>query len=309
MRYYVLAGASLIAVGAFAGAPGIGSAQTTTDKIEKKAESAADKTKSTMERAGEKVQSTGDKMQESADRTGEKIKGTVDSAIGKTGDAARAAGDKIEQKSEQATDKTKSMARDAGDKTKSMTREAKAGISDSWLTAKTKIALFADERVKGRQVSVETVNGVVMLRGKVDSAEAKSAAESITKRIDGVTAVKNELQVVPPTERAVVDASDKDIQKAVEDRLATDPRLKKVDVRSDSRMVTLTGEVPGIGQSRPRVRGGAQRPRRPRGPQRFDLPGHPWRDGRGPLGRTARRDGRPPAARADDPGSAQGQRI
>ena len=249
MRYSVLAGASLIAVGALAGTPMIGSAQTTKDKVEQKIENAGDKTKSTMERAGDKVQATGDKLQEKADRAGEKIKGTVDNALDKTGDKARAAGDKIEQKGDQATDKTKSMARDAGDKTKSMAREAKADVSDSWLTAKTKIALFADERVKGRQVNVETEKGVVFLRGKVDNAEAKSASESIAKGIDGVKSVKNELQVVAPTERAVVDASDKDVQKAVEARLAADPRLKKVDVRADSRTVTLTGEVPSIAQS------------------------------------------------------------
>ena len=37
--------------------------------------------------------------------------------------------------------------------------------SDSWLTSKTKIALFADDRVKGRDVRVETVGGEVFLRG------------------------------------------------------------------------------------------------------------------------------------------------
>ena len=32
----------------------------------------------------------------------------------------------------------------------------KALVNDSWLTAKTKIALAADGRVKGRQIDVET---------------------------------------------------------------------------------------------------------------------------------------------------------
>src|SRR6266496_5611550 len=70
------------------------------------------------------------------------------------------------------------------DKAKTMTQEAKTGMSDSWLTSKTKIALFSDDRVKGRQVSVETQHGVVTLRGKVDSAEAKAAASEIAKGID-----------------------------------------------------------------------------------------------------------------------------
>ena len=220
MRYSVLVSASMLAVALLAAEQAIGSAQTIKDKIE------------------DTVQSTGDKMQEKADRAGDKIKGTVDNALATTADKARAAGDTIGQKTVQ-----------AGDKAKGLAREAKSEISDSWLTAKTKIALFADERVKGRQISVETGKGTVMLRGKVDSEEAKAAAESIATGIDGVQGVKNELQVVAPTERAAVDASDKDIQKAVEDRLAADPQLKRTDARSDSRVVTLTGEVPGIGHS------------------------------------------------------------
>ena len=58
--------------------------------------------------------------------------------------------------------------------------DEKTPITDTWLTAKTKIALAADSRVKGRQIEVETTEGQVVLRGKVDSDEAKRAAEGIT---------------------------------------------------------------------------------------------------------------------------------
>ena len=71
-------------------------------------------------------------------------------------------------------------------------------VNDSWLTAKTKIALAADGRVKGRQIDVETTKGQVMLRGKVDSDAAKQAAEEITKMLDGVKTVKNDLAGGPP---------------------------------------------------------------------------------------------------------------
>ena len=134
-------------------------------------------------------------------------------------------------------------------KAKSAAKDAKAGISDSWLTAKTKIALFADERVKGRQVSVETVNATVTLRGKVDSDEAKAAAASVAKAVEGVNSVRNDLQVVPPGDRKMTDASDKDITQQVEGRLAKDAQLKKVDVRADGGAVILTGAVPSIGAS------------------------------------------------------------
>ena len=134
----------------------------------------------------------------------------------------------------------------AVDKTKEVAKDTKTVVTDSWLTSKTKIALFADDRVKGSEVKVETKDGVVYLRGKVDSAEAKAAADSVAKGIDGVKSVKNDLQVVSPGARKAVDAKDADIAKAVETRVKRESDLKKVDVRADSGVVTLTGEVPTI---------------------------------------------------------------
>jgi len=57
----------------------------------------------------------------------------------------------------------------AQEKIKETAQDVKGVGSDSWITSKTKIALFADERVKGRDVSVETMKGEVSLRGKVDT--------------------------------------------------------------------------------------------------------------------------------------------
>jgi hyperosmotically inducible periplasmic protein len=144
--------------------------------------------------------------------------------------------DKVENKMEQAKDTAKST-----------TQEAKTAVSDSWVTSKAKIALFSDERVKGTQVTVDTMKGgVVHLRGKVDSPEAKAAAEDIAKGIEGVKSVKNDLQVVAPGSRKMVDAKDGDIDKAVKARLSKDVQVKSVDVRTDAGVVTLTGEVPTI---------------------------------------------------------------
>jgi hyperosmotically inducible periplasmic protein len=134
----------------------------------------------------------------------------------------------------------------ATDKVKETTTDAKEAVSDSWLTSKAKIALFADDRVKGKDVRVETVNGEVFLRGKIDSQEAKAAAEQIAKNVEGVKKVKNDLQVVAPTARKAVSADDKQITKAVETTLTKDPQLKKIDVRTDAGVVVLSGEVPNI---------------------------------------------------------------
>ena len=159
-------------------------------------------------------------------------------AIAPTYGTAQTTTEKVEQKAT-------SVARDA----KGMAHGAKTGITDSWLTAKTKIALYADERVKGRQVSVETVKGTVSLRGKVDSDEAKAAAAAIATKVEGVKSVRNDLQVVQPADRKAADVSDKDITTQVEGRLSKDAGLDKVEVRTDGGAVLLTGAVSGIDAS------------------------------------------------------------
>lgn len=147
------------------------------------------------------------------------------------------------------TDKMEQKAKGAMQDVKTGMQDAKTGMSDSWLTAKTKIALFADERIKGGQISVETVKGAVSLRGKVDSEEAKAAAGSVTKSVEGVKSVRNDLEVVSPGDRKMVDTSDKDITRQVEGRLSNDAQLRKVDVRTDGGAVILTGAVSSIGAS------------------------------------------------------------
>ena len=124
-------------------------------------------------------------------------------------------------------------------------------VTDSWVTSKAKIALFSDDRVKGRQIKVETMKGMVTLRGKVDSEDAKSAAGEVVKGVEHVKGVKNDLQVVAPKERKSVDISDKDISARVEKRLKQDssPEAAKITVRTDAGVVTLTGEAPDITES------------------------------------------------------------
>ena len=124
----------------------------------------------------------------------------------------------------------------------------KALVNDSWLTAKTKIALAADGRVKGRQIDVETTKGQVMLRGKVDSDAAKQAAEEITKMLDGVKTVKNDLEVVTPSTRDAVEDKDEAITTRVKEHIAKDSHLKQADiaVQTNAGVVSLTGEVKDI---------------------------------------------------------------
>ena len=132
--------------------------------------------------------------------------------------------------------------------------DAKTQLNDTWLTARTKIALAADGRVKGHQVSVETNDGVVKLRGKVDNEAAKNAAREIAKGMDGVTKVDNELQVVAPSKRDSVDLNDEAITARVKEQINRDAELMKdyslkaadIGVVTNAGVVNLTGNVRSI---------------------------------------------------------------
>ena len=118
-------------------------------------------------------------------------------------------------------------------------------MSDSWITAKTKIAMFADSRVKGSDISVATTDGAVTIRGKVDNDQAKQAAEGIAKGIDGAKTVKNDLQVVAPSKREAVDDKDDTITARVNEQIAKDSQLKNAGIKAQTNagVVSLTGEV------------------------------------------------------------------
>jgi len=82
-------------------------------------------------------------------------------------------------------------------------KEATAGrsvgrvLSDVTITGKVKSALIGDKKVSASEINVDTVKGVVHLRGKVDSkAEAKRAI-ALTRRVEGVKGVKSHLEIVP----------------------------------------------------------------------------------------------------------------
>jgi len=73
----------------------------------------------------------------------------------------------------------------------------KAGkyVDDAWITAKVKTMLLKDEGVKGLDVNVETRKGTVQLSGWVNNPAQIAQAEKIVRSVEGVTGVKNDLQV------------------------------------------------------------------------------------------------------------------
>ena len=68
-------------------------------------------------------------------------------------------------------------------------------LNDTTISAKVKAALAGDPDVKATDVQVETYRGTVQLSGFVDSPANIERALDITRRVDGVTDVKNALIV------------------------------------------------------------------------------------------------------------------
>jgi osmotically-inducible protein OsmY len=70
-----------------------------------------------------------------------------------------------------------------------------AYLDDSWITTKVKTAILNEPSLKVMQINVETYKGVVQLSGFVDSAASQAKAVEIARSVQGVTSVKNDLQL------------------------------------------------------------------------------------------------------------------
>lgn len=62
-------------------------------------------------------------------------------------------------------------------------------VPDTTITAAVKAKYMADERIKSLDINVTTVNGIVTLRGKVDSMDVIDRAVSLAKNTNGVKEV------------------------------------------------------------------------------------------------------------------------
>ncbi len=68
-------------------------------------------------------------------------------------------------------------------------------VDDSVITTKVKTLLAADGFLKSFQISVETYKGTVQLSGFANSQKAVDKAIEITRSVQGVKSVKNDLIV------------------------------------------------------------------------------------------------------------------
>jgi hyperosmotically inducible protein len=127
------------------------------------------------------------------------------------------------------------------------TRSAHAQSEDNIITGRVGRRLTADPDVKRYQIDVDTLDGVVTLRGKVDSETMKSSAEKIARDTDGVRDVVNELVVedMESGERSKENNADLNIKTAVGRALTGDDDVRRVNIDVDvtDGVVTLSGVV------------------------------------------------------------------
>lgn len=72
-----------------------------------------------------------------------------------------------------------------------------AYIDDTGITTLVKARMVENKQVDAAAISVETLNGTVMLSGFAKSSNEKMTAESIARGVSGVRMVKNEIAVRP----------------------------------------------------------------------------------------------------------------
>ena len=72
-----------------------------------------------------------------------------------------------------------------------------AYIDDAAITTAVKARFVDNKEVAASSISVETLNGTVMLSGFAKNANERATAESIARDVKGVKSVKNEIAVRP----------------------------------------------------------------------------------------------------------------
>ena len=70
-------------------------------------------------------------------------------------------------------------------------------IDDTTITTRVKTQMLNDPSVSGTGIDVDTYKGVVTLSGRVKSQSEHDQALAIARQVDGVTEVKDALQVIP----------------------------------------------------------------------------------------------------------------
>jgi hyperosmotically inducible protein len=106
-------------------------------------------------------------------------------------------------------------------------------IDDAAITAKVKTRLATDPTAKAYQINVDTANGVVQLNGFVDSQDGKQAAERVARSVDGVSSVRNNLEIKEGDRSLGAVVDDNTLTAKVKAALAADANTKAYQINVD----------------------------------------------------------------------------
>jgi hyperosmotically inducible protein len=122
-------------------------------------------------------------------------------------------------------------------------RSAGRQMDDATITTKVKGKMVGDAAVKARDIDVDTLNGVVYLKGVVDNHGERERAEAIARSVSGVASVRNNLQVGSRSVGQVLD--DKNLGIRIKSKLIGEPGVRSLNVDVDvyRGVVYLTGAV------------------------------------------------------------------
>lgn len=108
---------------------------------------------------------------------------------------AETAGKQLDHVIDDAREKMSDTADKVTDKLDAQGEKAGVAIDDAEITAKVKAAIFAEPGLKALQISVDTIKGVVMLSGSVDTQQNSDTARTLASAVSGVHEVENRLMV------------------------------------------------------------------------------------------------------------------
>lgn len=125
------------------------------------------------------------------------------------------------------------------------TRSPGRQLDDGAITAKIESKLTADPDINPTNVDVDTLNGMVTLRGEVEKQMAKDAAERLATETSGVKGVDNQIRVQMEPGEDDETGSDAAITAKIKTKLAADPKINpfNVDVDTLDGVVTLSGII------------------------------------------------------------------
>lgn len=121
----------------------------------------------------------------------------VDPAMNRDRDTSAAAGAAAGEAARETREAAGEAKRETAETRREAARAADVDVKrpDAWITTKIQAKYFLDGEVKGHEINVDTNNGVVTLKGSVETAARRKMAEDIARETEGVTRVVNQLTV------------------------------------------------------------------------------------------------------------------